>query len=160
LIFTVNLTDQEKDDEEQLTFSRKHWKVMYNINGTVTLRRMAEKMKLHVAEVADIVYSLYKEGLVEPLQSESYIAAEKISQKEKLHFGTLSDIKETERGLQDIKVEKKKEKRKSKKLKEEIEVTHENPIGIIKSHVDDLMNVMGSDGENMVKEEPENFLDR
>jgi DNA-binding MarR family transcriptional regulator len=136
LIFIANLKDQEKDDDEKLTFSRRHWKVMYNIDGSSSIRHIAQKMKIYNSEAAHIVYSLYKDGLVEPVHTQ-------IAERE-----IISEA--------DDKIEKKKDRKKIKKFKDDEE---KNP-GDLKNQVDDLISVMDT-----VKNEPEqdnqgNILDR
>ena len=68
LIFIAKISEQEKDDEEELTFSRKQWRVLYNIDGYTSIKKLAENLKLSCGEVAECIYSLYRDGLVEPTE--------------------------------------------------------------------------------------------
>ncbi|MEQ8188748.1 MAG: DUF4388 domain-containing protein [Candidatus Eremiobacterota bacterium] len=140
LIFIANLKDQEKDDDEKLTFSRRHWKVLYNIDGLSSIRHIAEKMNIYNSEAAHIVYSLYKDGLVEPVHTQ-------IIEKEI---------------IPDIDDKKKKERKKSRKFKYEedknlSEETEKYPVDL-KSQVDDLISVMETNEQGY--DNRGNILDR
>ena len=142
LIFIANLKDQEKDDDEKLTFSRRHWKVLYNIDGMSSIRHIAQKMKIYNSEAAHIVYTLYKDGLVEPVHTQ-------IIEKEIIPYI-------------DDKIEKKKERKKSRKFKDEEEKSQEvelqKDLSDLKSQVDDLISVMDIHGTGY--DNPGNILDR
>jgi len=140
LIFIANLKDQEKDDDEKLTFSRRHWKVLYNIDGLSSIRHIAQKMKIYNSEAAHIVYSLYKDGLVEPVHTQ-------IIEKEI---------------IPDIDDKKKKERKKSRKFKYEEDKnlsgeTEKYPVDL-KSQVDDLISVMETNEQDY--DNRGNILDR
>ncbi len=141
LIFIANLKDQEKDDDEKLTFSRRHWKVLYNIDGISSIRHIAQKMKIYNSEAAHIIYSLYKDGLVEPVHTQ-------VIDKE-----IISDM---------VDDKKKKEKKKIKKFKEaeekNQEIEQEKDMSDLKSQVDDLISVMETNEPSFDK--PGNILDR
>lgn len=64
-VFSPGITEQE-DEDEVLSFTRREWKILYNIDGHNSIRNIAEKLNYSKAIVAESIYSLYKEGHVKP----------------------------------------------------------------------------------------------
>jgi len=169
LIFAAKITDQEKNDEEELTFSRRQWKVLYNIDGSTSIRRLGEKLKLNNAEIAEAIYLLYREGLVEPTNLSDF---ELPSSRKEENVKEDNDDEEQEGeeaffGTTDDRVLEAKEKYlyspgNYRSHCDNIEgvMKEEKDINTIKSKFDDLISLM----ENGKKAEPDDtgstFFDR